>query len=384
MAFQLRQHNIFNRDSLMITRIYAHNFRCFQNFELRLNQKKSVLLVGPNGAGKSTLMHVLQIFQQIGRGINACDVLLKERDFAFHTSSNVMHFELECDLNGTRFLYQLQFELPSNFKRIRVHTEMLEADNVTVFSRSLASVNLIRRLNGDPVQFQIDWHLVALPLIQEEQKAGPLSVFKNWLESLLLIAPVPSVMTGIATVSSTGLDRNGNSFSSWLLALLQRYPAAYVDMYQVLKSRMPDLSDFRFEDAGRENKMLTVRFRKGNTAFSPDFDALSDGEKMFFLEAAIIAASRQAALPVLCFWDEPDHYIAPNEVAGLVSEMRKSAGQSIISSHSRETIEVYPNEDVFILHRNHHLLPTQMQQLSDADENVFSALVRGEFAEPEF
>ena len=40
----------------MIRRLYVHNFRCLENFELPVAGQSSVLLIGKNGAGKTTLM----------------------------------------------------------------------------------------------------------------------------------------------------------------------------------------------------------------------------------------------------------------------------------------------------------------------------------------
>jgi len=44
----------------MIQRLYIHNFRCFENFELNLKDKRSAVLIGKNGSGKSTISRVLE------------------------------------------------------------------------------------------------------------------------------------------------------------------------------------------------------------------------------------------------------------------------------------------------------------------------------------
>ena len=54
----------------MIQRLYVHNYRCFENFELSIKELPSALLIGKNGSGKSTVSYVLEIFQSIGRGVN--------------------------------------------------------------------------------------------------------------------------------------------------------------------------------------------------------------------------------------------------------------------------------------------------------------------------
>ena len=54
----------------MLQRLYIHNFRCLENFELNLKDMPSALLIGKNGSGKSTIASALEIFQSIGRDIN--------------------------------------------------------------------------------------------------------------------------------------------------------------------------------------------------------------------------------------------------------------------------------------------------------------------------
>lgn len=49
----------------MLQRLYVHNFRCLENFELNLKEMSSALLIGKNGSGKSTLSRVLEVFQSI-------------------------------------------------------------------------------------------------------------------------------------------------------------------------------------------------------------------------------------------------------------------------------------------------------------------------------
>ena len=52
----------------MIERLYAHNFRCLENFTLDLADRPSALLIGKNGSGKSTVLNCFRLFQRIGRG----------------------------------------------------------------------------------------------------------------------------------------------------------------------------------------------------------------------------------------------------------------------------------------------------------------------------
>ncbi|MBK6999137.1 MAG: AAA family ATPase [Rhodoferax sp.] len=58
----------------MLQRLYIHNFKTFQNFELKPQGKHSSLLLGKNGAGKSSVAKALQrIFPH-----NLCHIYLNQ------------------------------------------------------------------------------------------------------------------------------------------------------------------------------------------------------------------------------------------------------------------------------------------------------------------
>jgi hypothetical protein len=39
-------------------------------------------------------------------------------------------------------------------------------------------------------KFRIDWHLVALPIIQEQSQKDPLFILKQWLARMLVLGSV--------------------------------------------------------------------------------------------------------------------------------------------------------------------------------------------------
>ena len=98
---------------------------------------------------------------------------------------------------------------------------------------------------------------------------------------------------------------------------------------------------------------------------------------------ALVLAANEVYGPVLCFWDEPDNYLAVSEVGHFVMALRKSfqsGGQLIATSHSREAIQTFSDENTFMLFRNSHLEPTIVRPLSDIEVggDLVEALVRGD------
>ena len=117
----------------MIRRLYAHNFRCLENFDLPLSGHSSVLLIGKNGSGKTTIGSALEILQRIARGTNRVGELVKARDCARGLIGVPIRFEIEVELAGAVYEYSIAFEFPIFSVEHRVLTEKLTVDGSTVY-----------------------------------------------------------------------------------------------------------------------------------------------------------------------------------------------------------------------------------------------------------
>jgi predicted ATPase len=109
-------------------------------------------------------------------------------------------------------------------------------------------------------------------------------------------------------------------------------------------------------------------------------EELSDGEKCFMICALTIAAN-DAYGPLLCFWDEPDNFLAPSEVGLSVMALRRAfqdGGQLIVTSHNPEAIRRFSDESTLVLHRNSHLEPTLVRSVEDIRT---AGGVRGDFVD---
>ena len=101
------------------------------------------------------------------------------------------------------------------------------------------------------------------------------------------------------------------------------------------------------------------------------FEDLSDGEKCFMICAVALAAN-EAYGPLLCFWDEPDNYLALDEVGHFVMALRQgfqSGGQFIATSHNPEAISSFSEENTLVLHRRSHQEPTIVRKRSELQTN---------------
>lgn len=373
----------------MLQRLYVHNFKCLENFELILKEIPSSLLIGKNGSGKSTIRVVLEILQHIGRGINRMRDfdknhlgLIDPKDFNRGRSDVPIRFEIEVLLNNKLYKYILALELPENFRELRVFEEQLLISGNPIYSRKEAQVTLYNSPRNPEAQFLVDWHLVALPVIQEQSETDPLRLFKTWLARTIILAPIPNLMTGDSNGETLEPKRDGSNFGEWFSGLLSRYPAAYTQAYRYLQEVMPDFQDFLNEQIGKDSKSMIVRFEAKNANLSVDFKDLSDGEKCFFLCAVVLAANKYYG-PLFCFWDEPDNYLSLSEVGHFITSLRRSfkdSGQIIATSHNEEAIRKFSNENTFVLDRKSHLEPTLVRLLGDipVSGDLVDTLIRGD------
>ncbi|MGH7081422.1 MAG: AAA family ATPase, partial [Acetobacteraceae bacterium] len=262
----------------MIRQLYVHNFRCLENFTLSLDKAPSVLLVGQNGAGKTTVGFALELFQKIARGTNRVRELLVPGDLTRGQTAVPVRFQVEVELAGKVYTYSVAFELPHGWRELRVAEENLTADGHPVFTRQAAQVRLTRSSSGSESRFQIDWHLVALPIIQPQGPDDPISAFKEWFAGALILRPIPSLAHGNSQSKTLQVDPQVGNFGEWFSGLLTSAPSAYTKIDQFLKQVMPDLQDIQNPIVGKDSNALALRFATALGATQLPFDDLSDGE----------------------------------------------------------------------------------------------------------
>ena len=366
----------------MIRRLYVHNFRCLENFELPISGHSSVLLIGKNGAGKTTVGLALEVLQKIAQGTNRVKDLVKPKDLTRGRVDVPMRFVIEVELDANIYEYIIAFEFPEGFKELRVFEEKLSVGGKPVYTRDKAQVHLAITSQEKEARFLIDWHLVALPIVQEQSPKDPLFIFKQWLARTLILRPVPSLIVGDSNQETLRPNPQVTDFGAWFSGLVAESPGAYSKFEEYLKQMMPDLKDIQNPLIGTDSRSLIVQFSNDLGDLKLPFEDLSDGEKCFMI-CALVLASNKAYDKVLCFWDEPDNYLALDEVGHFVLALRQafqSGGQFIATSHNPEAIRRFSEENTLLLHRRNHLEPTIVRPLHELQisGDLVSALVRGD------
>jgi ABC-type cobalamin/Fe3+-siderophores transport system ATPase subunit len=364
----------------MIERLYVHNFRCLENFTLDLAGRPSVLLIGRNGAGKSTVLKCLELFQRICRGsAGRVGDLISASDFTQHRTNSPMRFEVELPLTGKRFKYAVSFEWPANYREARILDEGLWVDTNPIFTRHNSQI----QFSGGAL-FGLDWHIFALPVINERPGERAIQDIKAFFSTMILLQPIPANMTGFSEEPSMELQVDAGNYASCLRALLGQKPAAYSVFDSYVRTVIPDFSSIENVERGESGTQLIVKFELPNPqrSLSVEFKALSDGEKCFFLSAYIIACNT-AGSPVVCMWDEPDNHLSLSEVGQFITSLRKMTnrnGQFIATTHHPETVRKFSDDTTFVHARRSHLDPTVVRPLAELpySGDLVNALIRDE------
>jgi predicted ATPase len=353
-----------------------------ENFELPISGHSSALLIGKNGSGKTTVGRALAILQTIARGVNRVSDLVKPKDFFCGRTDAPMRFEIEVALEAKTYSYDIAFEFPEGFKELRVLEEKLTVNRKPVYTRELAQVHLARMGKEQEANFLIDWHLVALPIVQQHSEKDPLFIFKQWLARMLILRPMPSLIRGDSDKETLEPNFRVTDFGAWFAGLLAFAPSAYSKISEYLKQVMPDLKDIKNPVVGADSRSLIVQFSNEQGSVTFPFEDLSDGEKCFMICALVLAAN-EAYGPLLCFWDEPDNFLDLSEVGHFVLALRtafQSGGQFIATSHNPEAIRRFSHENTFLLYRKSHLEPTIVRPLDglQVSGDLVDALIRGD------
>jgi predicted ATPase len=351
-----------------------------ENFELPISGLSSVLLIGKNGSGKTTVGLALEVLQRIARGTNRVDGLVKPKDFARGRSDVPMRFEIEIELRGKIYGYSIAFELPEGAKELRVLEEKIEVGGELLYTREDGQARTEAKRGDRTYTFVIDRQLVALPIIQDMLTSDPVSVVKQWLARMLILRPIPSLISGDSHQETLEPNPQVTDFGAWFSGLLAYAPSAYASIDRYLKLVMSDLSDIKNPSVGKDSRSLEIQFSNDRGSASFPFEDLSDGEKCFMICALVLAANKTYG-PLFCFWDEPDNYLAPSEVGHLIMALRtafQSGGQFIATSHNPEAIRRFSDESTLYFFRDNHLDPTRVRPLTEVnvDGDLVGALIR--------
>lgn len=340
----------------MLKRIYIHNYKAFQNFELKFDDFGSSLFLGKNGSGKSSLVEVFKIFQGIGRGTTQLSDLVSKKDFNIFNPESSMKLEIDVLLEEDLYRYHLNFCFDTETLRPRILSEQLSCNEKLLLDRTNNQIALNTIF---PLTFK--HNQLALPNIQVGED------FKEWLSKILVISPIPAFMHTENNDKTEQLNYYCTNTSSWLSNMFSQFPKSYLYIYESLSTIFPDLDEITNKKISEDSHQLGFIFTHHNIKKNIEFSQLSYGERIFVLWSAILASVKLNQIS-LCVWDEPENYISIIEIQQYFNTLKQTfndKAQFIATTHNPETMRMFSTEDIFIFKRENHFHIIQSYPVSE-------------------
>lgn len=337
----------------MLKRIYADNYRCLVNFELRPEQVN--LLVGENGGGKSCIFEVLEAIQDIVVLGGDVDTSLPKSTLTAWDTRDVQRFEL--DIEGNDGVYQYVMEVGDD--RIK-HTREIKNEQVTFNKKAIyrfedRTVFLFNDRFENRASFPTDPKRSFLSILEERPENTRLTWFKKFIQALWVLRLDPLRISGASKEEVSWLERDGTNLASWYRSVALEHPEGVDKLREDMKESFDGFHHFKLIASGSTQKELIVAFSigsEGGRTHELSLGELSPGQRTLFALYAVMHFTKSAK--VLCF-DEPDNFVALREIQPWLVKLRDAieerGAQLLMISHHPEVIDYLASGTAFKIER---------------------------------
>ena len=351
----------------MLKQIFIDNYKCLVNFELNLN--KIALLLGANGSGKSSVLEVLLKLREFIAGTKRISSVFCHDTLTLWQRLPVQRFGLTITLDGAIYEYGLEIEHELNKKLCRVKKEWLLYDKQPLFQFENGNAQLYKDNFQKGPEYPFDWSQSGLSALQPRPENQRLTRFKEWLNQMIIVRPVPSLMGNESPGEDAYLSLSADNFSSWYRYLSQEHQGKVFDLINRLRDILDGFHSFRLAKTGEEQRSLMVAFQRGETAADPiyyRFQELSDGQRMIILLYTLLIYVKDQQV-CLCL-DEPENYLALPEIQPWLSEcydeIGQGQGQMLFISHHPEIINYLASGYGYWFEKEANM-PVRLQQITE-------------------
>lgn len=362
----------------MLKRLYIDNFRCFVNFEYRLERKQ--LLLGANGSGKSSLLEAMRLLKEF----------IKGRDIPFTQSSRtrwqdrpLQVFEMEAQILEKVFEYRVEIRYASGPNSPSVALERLTVDGQPVFEladgwmRSFypgenTHANFMR---GEATESSLHFASFGNPYVRD---------FVIWMDTLhcFKIDSYEDKMEEISDAAVAIPDWELEYIASWYSHLIAADPEANDAFRSSLKETLSGFQNLRFSTDDDGVRKLRADFNSPNQGKYPvSLRELSDGQRcliaLYMILHFLIAKGHTV------FIDEPDNFVSLREIQPWLLQAEAAVldhdGQLILISHHPEILNQWALESglLFFREENGHVRTEKFKPDPDSFLQPSELVARG-------
>lgn len=326
----------------MLSRITAHNFNCFVDFDLALPRR--LLLVGSNGSGKTSLWEVLAALQDLAvRGADVADLFPTRSLTRWLLDDPRQRFSIELQVGADTFKYELELLHDTTRRTTTIHRERLSAGGNLLYEQAERHIHLHGDDPSPAPRTSFPWggKRSFLPDLEARPDNRRTLAFRQALGELWLLAHAPPHIEPTSDGEAVWLERDGSNFSSWFRGVLADDPEVGNALNEALRPTLPGLQKLHFEKISQKVRELMLRFRTDRAEYSLSASELSDGQRSLVLLYGLLVGALPRAR--LAFLDEPETGLATHEMqpwlAQAAATLDEHAGQLFVISHHPAVVD---------------------------------------------
>lgn len=379
----------------MITAFQLKNFRSYREASLPL--APLTLLIGANASGKSNALEALHILSRIARGQYLQDVFkgLKENGAIRGTIDDLTYgggkeFSLGCSLSTDKPYREFEITISRRKEELVVVDEQIsyERSNFPLYCVEHVAEDYSHQLRiaynnfargGIKPQISCDnrqavFTQLTTPARFTTPKAQDLlpkytQQFRQMLEQMLFLDPIPQQMRGYSFVRDTDLQGDGGNISSVLFDLCRerQQKDRVLDFVQALPEQ--DIRDIDFLETPRREVMVTLEESFGGHTQAREAALLSDGTLRVLAVAAAVLSAPRGSLVVI---EEIDNGVHPSRADTLLNNIQKTAQERdlrvLLTTHSPALMDALSIEaipDVVYCYRDPQEGDSRLVRLED-------------------
>ena len=337
----------------MLKRLYVDNYRCFVNFELKLEEL--TLLVGSNGSGKSSVLDVLFALRQLLSGVSkVTDAnLFPAQTLTRWQKLQRQIFEVTVGVGSESDLtYRMEVEHEKESHRARIMRESLMAGHKPLFVFQEGVVQLYRDDHSKGPTYHADWNESAMARVTPQRDNQNLAHFLDLMRGVSVCALDPKRFLTESRSEDAVLTPDASNLASWYRHQIQERPDQMHSVFEALREVIDGFASIRMEKVGTEARALMVAFAGHEGRYELKLDELSDGQRALI---ALYALVHLAGDRYPLFLDEPDNYLALAEIQPWLMALADAQGtkprQTILCSHHPEILDYFGYEAGVMLNR---------------------------------
>ena len=232
----------------MLKRLYADNFRCLENFEIRLGE--SQVLLGRNGTGKTSMLDVLRNLQDLIVNGLKVDGVFPARDMSLHQNRNEQRFEIETESADDRYAYRLLVEHDIERRRTRVMHEVLDHNERRLFEFANGDAQLYQDDYSAGPSVPFDWSRSGVGFLTERTDNQKVTRFKKDIANYVIASACPPIMDTESRREDRTLAPLMQNFAGWYKRAAQENMRYIPELFEALRDVIPGFEAISLAEFG--------------------------------------------------------------------------------------------------------------------------------------